>query len=210
MERKELSFTLHQRSIETASRGGLAVSCIAVLNESDKLEFIRSITFISRAALYSSSEAAFARRRVIDPRAQTAGHLHAMFFGSRFRASKAAQSRRGKSKIVISPGPPPYPETSERRLHSGAAPVAQGCFEIPLLAEATHRKVAASSFLRSSCSRTGWRERGFVCTQTNPPNSRLIEQTKQIPAPSGGRVHCVHCWIRCSLTTFPPQIGAKD
>ena len=123
----------------------------------NKLGFVDLFCAFFDAGLCCSQVAAFARRRVIDPRAQTAGHLHAMFFGSRFRASKghrparasrrtfachvfgsrfraskAAQSRRGKSKIVISPGPPPYPETSERRLHSGAAPVAQGCFEIPL------------------------------------------------------------------------------
>ena len=49
-------------------------------------------------ALICSSEAAFARRRVIDPR---------------------AQSRRGEAKKALPPGPPRAPVELVERLHRG-------------------------------------------------------------------------------------------
>ena len=72
--------------------------------------------------LFRSSEAAFARRRVIDPRgaelslwklcvpSSAAGsfliwNLSVLLLGSRFRASKAAQSRRGEAKKRFPPDP---------------------------------------------------------------------------------------------------------
>ena len=70
--------------------------------------------------------------------------------GGRFRASKAAHSRRGESKMVLSPRSPSFPyELSALRLRCWAARVAEGFSEFPLSAEETLCKFAATFPLRA-------------------------------------------------------------
>ena len=68
---------------------------------------------------------------------------HSLFPGSRFRASKAAQSRRGATKIELPPGPPLAPVRYEKRLHMFGGSGCCGLLGFPLCSGSIPRKIAA-------------------------------------------------------------------
>ena len=80
--------------------------------------------------------------------------------GGRFRASKAAQSRRGKNEIIFPPDPRRGSMRSGRRLHSGRLWLQR----IPLNFRLTRKESSAKSphgfFWRFRCSR--WRLSNFA------------------------------------------------
>ena len=78
-----------------------------------------------------------------------------MRVGGRFRASKAAESRRGENEIIFPPDPPLGFHTVGRAAAFGAALVAEGSFEFPLDAEGTLCKVAARGLLEVSVQPLG-------------------------------------------------------
>ena len=94
----------------------------------------------------------------------------------RFRASKSAESRRGKCKKVHSPRTPAGPWLLGRAaVDQGRRSVAEDCFEFPLSAEAILRKVAASVPL--GCAAAAWSLMGRpVPTDIVPSLSRRSPQ----------------------------------
>ena len=75
--------------------------------------------------------------------------------GGRFRASKAAQSRRGKANVGFPPDPLLLLLELVERLQAGAALVAQGCSEFPLTRKQPIAKSPHGLLCDLSGSRTG-------------------------------------------------------
>ena len=78
-----------------------------------------------------------------------------MRVGGRFRASKAAESRRGENEIIFPPDPPLGFHAVGRAAAFGAALVAEDSFEIPLTRKESSAKSPHGVLWRLRCSR--WR-----------------------------------------------------
>ena len=102
----------------------------------------------------TGSVAAFARRRVNDPRAQTAGAFayHA-FRKPLSRVESGVKPPGGKQSQSFPPGPPLAPMRCEKRLHMFGGSGCSGLLESPLTAEAILAKSPLEFLCRFRCSR---------------------------------------------------------